>query len=122
MNGNVLPYQTWKQEYERELDPSMELMAVGVGGGYPPGIFSQMGKFFDENLIKEVCLLADDVWLKFIEKKKGVKVKWARNSLCHPYKIADKTLEFTGLVNENLQKNRNDTFISNCEKFFNIKL
>ena len=123
IEGNALPYQTWVKGYQLELNPSMELMATGVGGIlYPPGIFKQMKNVFDESLIKDVCLGADDVWLKFIEKKNGINVRWVPSRFAHPYIIEDDALEKTGLMNKNVAMNLNDEYILKCERFFNIKL
>lgn len=123
LEGKAMPYQTWEKGYQLELNPSMELMATGVGGIlYPPGIFNQMKDVFNESLIKDVCLGADDVWLKFIEKKNGIKVRLVPSRLAHPYIIEDETLEKTGLMNKNVAQNQNDAYILKCERFFNIKL
>ena len=46
----------------------MNLVAIGVGGVlYPPHIFDSNIQYFNETDIKEICLNADDIWLKYLE-------------------------------------------------------
>ncbi len=46
--------------------PSMQLLATnGAGTLFPPNVFGK--SYFDETLIKQLCLSADDFWLKTLE-------------------------------------------------------
>lgn len=123
MNGAAAPYNTWTLEDRSSTEPSLDLMAIGVGGVlYPPGIFDTNSRYFNIEAITEHCLNADDVWLKFMEIEKGVKVRWVPCKLCHPYPISNEKLDKSALFSENLHENRNDGFIKKCEEFFGIKL
>lgn len=65
-NGNVLPYKYWKREYKWSGEPSMSLLATGIGGVlYPPHIMCD--ELFNKNAIKELCINADDLWLKIMQ-------------------------------------------------------
>ncbi len=64
--GSFESYKLWKRDDKELTFPSMELIATGVGGVlYPPHTFDE--KIFDINKIKNCCLYADDLWLKFQE-------------------------------------------------------
>ena len=82
-NNNLLPYTKWLYEYKKETIPSFNLFTTGVGGVlYPPGILPP--ETFDVEKIKELCLDADDVWLKFMELKNKIPVVWAKCRRVHP--------------------------------------
>ncbi|MCR5837505.1 MAG: hypothetical protein K6G88_13460 [Lachnospiraceae bacterium] len=63
----VRPYSYWIKECDGYIQtPSMRLLATGCAGIlYPPAIFET--EFFDESVIEEMCLNADDLWLKALE-------------------------------------------------------
>ena len=112
-DGLIKPYNEWQFECTSEKNPSDELFATGVGGVlYPPHIFDK--EVFDEEKIKTICLEADDVWLKWHELRLGVKVVWAKNNMIHP-PVIDGSQKIT-LSAENVQNNKNDFFIQNCQK------
>lgn len=57
--------------------PSMRLLATnGAGSLFPPNLLKL--KYFDEELITEICLDTDDLWLKAIEVLSDVPVVQAR--------------------------------------------
>ena len=58
------PYKEWKHEYDQwVLIPSMQLFPTcGAGTLFPP--YSLRKETFEMSIIKENCLLADDIWLK----------------------------------------------------------
>ena len=112
-NGTVKPYNDWLFECSSIKNPSHELFATGVGGVlYPPHIFD--GRVFDAEKIKKLCLEADDVWLKWHELRLGVKVVWAKNNMIHPPIVQGS--QKIALSSENVQGNKNDFFIQNCQK------
>lgn len=117
-NGQALSNNMWEAECSTVLYPSMELLAQGVGGVlYPPNIFDETFSFFNENLIREVCLNADDIWLKFMEMKKQIPVLWCPNDLkFHAIHYENR------LMNTNVLADDNDKQIKQCEKVFNMKL
>ncbi len=73
-NKGLRSYNDWKKRFNDYIDiPSMQLFATGVGGVlYPPHIMDE--KVFDIDAIKELCLRADDIWLKFMQVKAGTPV------------------------------------------------
>lgn len=62
-NGIFADYNTWKRNSKRILQPSMGLLPTGVGGVlYPPHSVNE--RAFDVDAILELCLNADDLWLR----------------------------------------------------------
>ncbi len=62
LNGKILPYKLWKKNIKKNKS-SFFLVPTGVGGVlYPPNSLSQ--RIFDADLLKKLCFLADDLWLK----------------------------------------------------------
>lgn len=71
-------YKKWTMQYTKELKPSSDLFATGVGGVlYPPNILDIDGISTDD-IMK--CLYADDIFLKYIEQKLGIKTVWVKNN------------------------------------------
>lgn len=73
--------------------------------------------------IKENCLNTDDIWLKFMELKAGVKVVFTNNRIVHPLTI--RKSQKTALMHNNAQnstENINDINISKMENFTGINM
>jgi len=116
-NGDVLPYDKWRYEYRKEVKPSYDLLATGVGGVlYPPGILAP--ETFDDRKIKELCLNADDIWLKFMEIKNNVPVVWVKNKTIHPLIVTK--AQKKALSADNYGKNQNDVYIDRLQKYYGI--
>lgn len=65
-------YSKWSQ-VSIFHEPRFNIMPTGVSGVlYPPGSYHK--KIFDINAIKNVCFLADDLWLNFMCRLQGTKV------------------------------------------------
>lgn len=66
-DGQINPYLKWKHEYSEIIDqPSMKLFALGVGGVlYPPHCMHH--ELFNEEKLRSLCLLDDDMWLKIMQ-------------------------------------------------------
>lgn len=61
-NNKIKPYRKWLHNVKRK-EPSFLYVPTGVGGVlYPPHSLSD--KLFNEEVIKEICFQADDLWLK----------------------------------------------------------
>jgi len=115
--GNLLPYSKWRYEYKKEIKPSLELLATGVGGAlYPPGLLPQ--ETFDTAKIRELCLNADDIWLKFMELKNNIPVVWVKGRRVHPLNI--KSAQKITLQKNNYHKNQNDTYIAGLQDYYGI--
>jgi hypothetical protein len=118
-NNTLLPYSKWPYEYKKETTPSFDLIATGVGGVlYPPGLFNNDA--FDEQKIRELCLNADDIWLKFMELKNNIPVVWVKSGRIHPLRI--KKAQKITLNSSNFHKNQNDEYINNLQNYYNINI
>jgi hypothetical protein len=118
-NGEVLPYNKWLYEYLKEINPSLGLLATGVGGVlYPPGILPP--ETFDANKIRELCLNADDIWLKFMELKNNVPVVRVKGGRVHPLTI--KKAQKINLQKNNYHKNQNDVYVNYLQDHYGINL
>lgn len=72
-NDKPLKYDNWNGNAIGIKGPSHKLVAIGVGGIlYPPSCFDD--EYFDLNLIRNMCLSTDDLWLKFTEIRLEIKV------------------------------------------------
>lgn len=117
--GNLLPYQNWLYEYHGRTEPSFDLLATGVGGVlYPPRLLPP--ETFDTAKIKELCLNADDIWLKFMEIKNTIPVVWVKTKSVHPVTI--KYSQKTTLQKSNFHANQNDRYIDALKKNYGIDL
>ena len=70
--GTFCPYQSWQNAEKLIGFPSYLSISAGVGGVlYPPGSIPQSA--FDAGVIRETCLLQDDLWLKWQQLKNEIK-------------------------------------------------
>lgn len=102
--GKLMAYNKWDFECIKEKGPSKFLFATGVGGVlYPPNILE-----INDSLLSEIkkCLNADDVYLKYLQAKKGISVYYVGPNKKVGLKVISgsqkKALSFT-----NTQKVRN---------------
>ncbi len=84
-DGRLKRYEEWNCEAKGIKGPSNMLMAIGAGGIlYPAGFFSD--DYFDMKAIKDCCLMADDLWLKFVGIRNQYPVlktkRYAKNVYC----------------------------------------
>jgi hypothetical protein len=118
-NKNVLPYSKWHYEYKKEQEPAFCLLATGVGGVlYPPGVLPP--ETFDAEKIRELCLNADDIWLKFMELKNNIPIVWVKGRRVHPLNI--KSAQKVTLQKNNYHGNLNDKYINDLQNYYGIKL
>ena len=117
-DGTIAPYNDWMGEYCGCDTPSHTLVATGVGGVlYPPHCLYE--KAFDERLITELSLKADDIWLKFMELLKGTYVVWAPCKIPMPDLIEKD--QKTSLKSENVSQNMNDVYFANVSDYFKVR-
>lgn len=77
-NNDIAPYDSWEDQCRRIRRPSMSLIATGNSGVlYPPHCFGK--EAFDIEAIENLCLRADDIWLKCLEVKYSIPVVWVKN-------------------------------------------
>lgn len=70
LEGNeIKPYSQWIRKKQLRF-PSYELCPTGCGGVlYPPGSLNE--EVFNKSAIKDLCLNADDLWLKIMSLRNG---------------------------------------------------
>lgn len=120
INGTLHNYNNWINDFRISNKPSYRLIATGVGGVlYPPHSIPKIA--FNIKNIENICLKADDIWLKFTESINHVKVVWSPtkhlNSCCQI-----QGSQKTSLSKENTGNSKNDEYIANCEKLFKTSL
>ena len=114
-----LRYKDWIWEYRGPGRPSHELIATGTGGVlYPPAVMAL--RCWESTDFLKICPKADDIWLKFLELKNGVKVCGVRSSRFHKDSINLRTPK-TSLAAVNIDKERNDVYIRSCAEYFGMK-
>ncbi|MBD5470173.1 MAG: glycosyltransferase [Lachnospiraceae bacterium] len=117
-DGTIAAYNDWLGEYCECDVPSHALVAVGVGGIlYPPHCLYE--KAFDEELIRKLCLKADDIWLKFMEVLNETYVVWTSCKIPMP-ELIEKAQE-TSLNGENVGQNMNDVYFANMQNYFHVQ-
>ena len=117
-NNNIKKYKEWEYETCYFNIPSHKLVATGVGGIlYPPNALPK--EAFDINLIKKLCLKADDIWLKAMEIKNNVKV--VNINRINNLVVGIENAEEINLVSDNVQNCQNDIYVNTVFKYFNIK-
>ena len=115
-NGQPRPYSAWlRRVIGLEDGPSMQLFAVGIGGVlYDPKWFPP--ELYDEEVIRETCLRADDLWLKTMEMAAGIPV--IRSSGDELLQVIPESQE-TALCSANLKQNRNDEIFAAIRRWAN---
>jgi len=117
--NSVLPYNKWLYEYKKETKPSYDLLATGVGGAlYPPGILPL--ETFDAKRIRELCINADDIWLKFMELKNDIPVVWVKGRRVHPLNI--KKAQKITLQKDNYHEGLNDRYLNNLRDYYKLDI
>lgn len=110
----IEPYNLFEGECTTIREPSHSLMATGVGGVlYPPGSLPR--ETFNQKDIKEQCLCADDIWLKFMEIKAGTKVVCCAGKHVNPVFIWKS--QNTSLQQSNVDEKLNDVYIKQMLAF-----
>ncbi len=114
----ILPYNQWFLESDICIQkPSMQLLATGGAGAlYLPELF--ISELRNEELIEELCPLADDIWLKTMEIMSGIPVVLARSN--RALKYLPNTQE-EALYHLNVDENRNDSQIFAINRYFDEK-
>lgn len=119
-NGHLLPYNDWDYESSYCNQPSYALFATGVGGVlYDPRMFP--AETFNKNAIKELSLKQDDVWLKFMELRAGIKTL-AIPATKTKYLVGIWGGEKVNLNSSNVHEHANDTYIRNVISHYKIDL
>lgn len=116
-DGKFMKYNDWMHGDDLTKDPSFRLVPIGIGGVlYPAGAISE--KAFDAKKIKELCLNADDLWLKCASCSNGVKVKFVEGASRFLYTIEE--AQSVALRDTNVSENKNDYFWKNALNYFGL--
>lgn len=110
-DGTIDEYLKWDLQCENEVIPSMDLMATGVGGVlYPPKCMDD--QVFNKDDMMKYCPKADDIWLKFMEMKKGTPVVYSPGGIT-PIEING--TQRVKLSDSNVVNHGNDSCIKQME-------
>jgi hypothetical protein len=102
-------YKKWIYEYDGSTEPDSELLATGGAGTlYPPSILNITN--MDLPAIKDT-ISADDIFLKFKEDQRGVKVFYVGGHK-KDTEIKDEEVLRTALFKGNIRGGRNDVAIA----------
>lgn len=72
-DGKLLPYNSWIYRAKGYTGINIMFCPTGCAGVlYPPHSLSE--HVFDSDVIRELCLFADDIWLKCMSYLKGTEV------------------------------------------------
>ncbi len=123
--GEYNTYKSWQRVIEPHA-PSHLVTALGYGGIlYPASQFTK-GELFDPEAIKELCYTADDLWLKALEIKSGVKVAAGRQ-IPHPpeirlsRRVSLQSINHVVIGEGERAKSVNDTQWDSVDKRYGIK-
>lgn len=117
-DGTLEEYLKWP-ELDLCKEPTYQGLPTGVGGVlYPPGSLSRRG--FDLNLIKKLCLEADDIWLRMMGVLAHTPVVLIHSRELNPYPI--KEAQKITLNASNRYGGKNDIYLKNVEKFFDQRI
>lgn len=116
--GNVNSYLKWLHGSIGILGPDHLLLATNGGGSlYPPNCLNS--EVFNKTVIQELCLNADDIWLKcmaYLNDTKIVKVYPFYSEIFTTYKSDEH-----GLAKNNVIKGENDLQLQNVMQRYNIR-
>lgn len=116
-SGKLNPYSMWIDEYRGSKKPMYSLFPTGVGGVlYPSGCFVR--DVLNKDVFMQICANADDVWLKIMYTLNDVKTVWVPNFQIDFCETRDS--QKVALSSTNVRENRNDEFIANVMKEYNI--
>lgn len=115
--GKMISYDKWKDQCRSLKKPSKQLVATGNGGIlYPPKCLPKTA--FNVDVIKQLCLRTDDLWLKCMEVKNNVPVVWVKNWQVKPVSIDYE--DNSRLQDENIFTGKNDLVMRAIMKYCSI--
>lgn len=119
-DGKIEKYNNWEYEYKEKglLVPNKFLLATGVGGIlYPPHCMPQ--ETFNIEKIYRLSLNTDDLWLKAMQIKGGIKVVKAMKKNYHLNVIKD--TQDIALCKGNVEQCQNDESMNKIMKYYKIQ-
>ena len=121
-NGLCLEeYNHWEDQCRRITEPSYALFATsGSGKLFPPG--SLCKEAFNTQAIKDLCLKADDIWLKCMEVLSGTPVMWVKNWEVDQMSVDSiQSIQEGSLAAANVEQCGNDAMLYVVMKQYGIK-
>ena len=114
----LLPYKRWIHNYNKNgfFSDSNLFFTSGAGTLIPPGAFNN--DVFNDTIFKNICFLADDVWLNFQARKNGTKI--ISNNRYDKDEISTPSSQNEKLVTSNVAEGGNDKQISEVKKYLNL--
>ena len=114
--GNPKPYVSWPGEVKARV-PSHELVATtGAGALFPPGCLGS--EVLNSEVFMSKARTADDLWLKIMAVRSGIRIAWAENTMIMPTTINLNQDE--ELANENVRNGKNDVIFRNLCSFYHL--
>lgn len=115
--GEIAPYNSWKDQYRKEIKPCNALFPTGCGGVlYPPHSLDE--RAFDKDVFMDICTNADDVWLKCMALLNGYPTVWVPNNVIDLPEVENSYV--TALQNNNVGQNMNDVYLKKVMSRFQI--
>lgn len=108
-NGAVAPYKEWQLRF-KGVEPELSIMpSTGAGTLYPPHLLSV--EVFNIEMLKRICLTADDLWMKTMSLLNGVKVRRIEKN--HRPLTTITGSQTVTLADENIFNSKNDECVRN---------
>lgn len=119
LNGVLLPYNKWFNNYKKNLCPSKDLLQVGISGVlYPPRCFTD--EVFNKDLFCKLSYYADDLWLKFCSLLIGNEV--VTSEYFNKELISVGNTQDDGLYKHNVNNNMNDVQLMMLIDYYKLDL
>lgn len=116
-NGKYLPYAKWKRLVPEKDAMSFMYVALGWAGVlYPPHIYDDT--IFDSDTFQKIAPLADDLWLKAVQLKNGIKVAAGKGFFVHPVTLSP--TQKISLNHQNDRKKKNDVQWKQLDAHFGL--
>lgn len=111
---SIQSYKNWKSHNLEIQSPSFALVSIGIGGViYPP--HSLHPEVFNETNLINLCLFADDIWLKIMELMNNTPVVLV-SSKSYYQKING--IQKIALKKTNLKQDMNDVYLARVLKVY----
>lgn len=117
-NKEMQPYKKWEHVTTDTIPSHFIVQTGGCGTLYPPSAL--IDTTFDQQLIKELCFYADDVWLKVMSILSTIKV--VTNKKYNKDHLSISTTQKEKLVKTNVISGGNDVQLQNLLKYFTLDI
>ena len=115
-NGEIAPYRVWNVRF-KGYNPQLTIMpSTGAGTLYPPHLLSD--EVFNIDMLKRICLTADDLWMKTMSLINGIEVKRIEKNH-RPLTTITGSQTIT-LADENIFNSKNDECVRNLVKQYPV--